>query len=113
MKQMTYAESSGKRKQTRKEDQVVQGLIALTELHYPKGEGGCPAYPLMAMRLVQLMQNWFGYSDPAMEEALCREHHPVPVCRAEPVALCASERVWRTQLACSSRSEPLPEHRPS
>jgi len=45
-------------------------LIALIEPHYPKGEGGRPAYPLMAMLRVHLMQNWFGYSDPAMEEAL-------------------------------------------
>tara|TARA_Y100000780_G_scaffold231233_3_gene256045 strand:- start:8196 stop:9062 length:867 start_codon:yes stop_codon:yes gene_type:complete len=42
----------------------------LIEPHYPKGEGGRPAYPLMAMLRVHLMQNWFGYSDPAMEEAL-------------------------------------------
>lgn len=69
---------AGKRKQTRKElfliemDQVVpwKGLIALIEPHYPKGEGGRPAYPLMAMLRVHLLQNWFGYSDPAMEEAL-------------------------------------------
>ncbi|MCO6763431.1 IS5-like element ISPpu18 family transposase, partial [Streptomyces sp. EL5] len=33
-------------------------------------EGGRPAYPLMAMLRIHLMQNWFGYSDPAMEEAL-------------------------------------------
>ncbi len=67
-----------KRKQTRKElflikmDQVVPwtGLIALIEPHYPKVEGGRPAYPLIAMLRVHLMQNWFGYSDPAMEEAL-------------------------------------------
>jgi len=45
-------------------------MIALIEPHYPKGEGGRPAYPLMAMLRVHLMQNWFGYSDPAMEEAL-------------------------------------------
>jgi IS5 family transposase len=53
-------------------DRVVpwQGLIALIEPHYPKGEGGRPSYPLMAMLRVHLMQNWFGYSDPAMEEAL-------------------------------------------
>ncbi|MFU6991488.1 IS5 family transposase [Pseudomonas paraeruginosa] len=80
MKQMTFAEAeyAGKRKQTRKElfliemDQVVpwKGLIALIEPHYPKGEGGRPAYPLMAMLRVHLLQNWFGYSDPAMEEAL-------------------------------------------
>ena len=80
MKQMTFADAeyAGKRKQTRKElfliemDQVVpwKGLIALIEPYYPKGEGGRPAYPLMAMLRVHLMQNWFGYSDPAMEEAL-------------------------------------------
>jgi len=80
MKQMTFADAeyAGKRKQTRKElfliemDQVVpwKGLVALIEPHYPKGEGGRPAFPLMAMLRVHLMQNWFGYSDPAMEEAL-------------------------------------------
>ncbi|HGP1322478.1 TPA: IS5 family transposase [Pseudomonas aeruginosa] len=80
MKQMTFADAeyAGKRKQTRKElflierDQAVpwKGLVALIEPHYPKGEGGRPAYPLMAMLRVHLMQNWFGYSDPAMEEAL-------------------------------------------
>ncbi|WP_275013644.1 transposase, partial [Pseudomonas syringae group genomosp. 3] len=76
MKQMTFADAeyAGKRKHTRRErfliemDQVVpwKGLIALIEPHYPKGEGGRPAYPLMAMLRIHLMQNWFGYSDPAM-----------------------------------------------
>lgn len=80
MKQMTFADAeyAGKRKQTRKElfliemDQVVpwNGLIKLIEPFYPKGEGGRPAYPLMTILRVHLMQNWFGYSDPAMEEAL-------------------------------------------
>ncbi|GAB3471096.1 IS5 family transposase [Azotobacter salinestris] len=80
MKQLSFADAeyAGKRKQTRREcfllemDQVVSwsGLIALIEPHYPKGEGGRPAYPPAAMLRVHLMQNWFGYSDPAMEEAL-------------------------------------------
>lgn len=80
MKQMTFtdAEYAVKRKRTRKElflmemDEVVpwKDLVALIEPHYPKGEGGRPAYPLMVMLRVHLMQNWFGYSDPAMEEAL-------------------------------------------
>ena len=80
MKQMTFldAEYAGKRKQTRKElfliemDRVVpcKSLIALIDPHYPKGEGGPPAYPLTAMLRVHLMHKWFGYSDPAMEEAL-------------------------------------------
>ncbi|WP_347505387.1 IS5 family transposase [Pseudomonas anguilliseptica] len=80
MKQMTFADAeyAGKRKQTRKElfliemDRVVpwEGLVTLIDPHYPKGEGGRPAYALMAMLRVHLMQNWFGYSDPAMEETL-------------------------------------------
>src|SRR5690606_27940770 len=59
MKQMTFADAeyAGKRKQTRKELFLIEmgrvvpwkGLIALIEPHYPKGEGGRPAYPLMAM----------------------------------------------------------------
>lgn len=72
------AEYASKRKQTRRErfliemDQVVswKGLIVLIEPHYLKGVGVRPAYPLMAMLRVHLMQNWLGYSDPAMEEAL-------------------------------------------
>lgn len=80
MKQITFADAeyAGKRKQTCKGlfmiemDQVVPwlGLMALIESHYPKGEGSHPAYPLMAMLRVYMMQNWFGYSDPAMEQAL-------------------------------------------
>lgn len=52
-------------------DEVMpwKGLITLIEPHYPKGEGGRPSYPLMAMLRVHLLQNWFGYSDPAVEEA--------------------------------------------
>jgi len=72
------AEYAGKRKQTRRErfliemDQVVpwKGLISLIEPHPPKGEGGRPVYSLIAMLGVHLMQNWVGYSDPTMEQAL-------------------------------------------
>ncbi len=83
MKQMTFADAeyAGMRKLTRKElfliemDRVVpwKGLIALIEPHYPKGEGGRPAYPLMAMlrvipvsRSVPSMQavKWFGRWQP-------------------------------------------------
>lgn len=77
---MTFADAeyAGKRKHTRKElfliemDQVVpwEGLIALVEPHYPKGEDGRPAYPLIAMLRVHLLQNWFSSSDSAIEKAL-------------------------------------------
>ena len=42
----------------------------MVEPHYPKGEGCRPAYLLMTMLRVHLIQNWFGYSYPAMEESL-------------------------------------------
>lgn len=72
MKRMSFADAeyAGKRKQTRCERFLIKGLIALIEPHYPKGCGGRPAYPLMAMLRVHLMRNWFGYSDSAMEVAL-------------------------------------------
>ena len=67
MKQMTFADAeyAGKRKQTRKELVMIemghvvpwQGLIALIEPHYPKGEGGRPTYSLIAILRVHLMQN--------------------------------------------------------
>ncbi len=47
-------------------------MVVLIEPHYPKGEGGRPAYPLMAMLRARLIQNWFGYSDPAMKEMLSK-----------------------------------------
>ncbi len=45
-------------------------MINLIEPHYHKSKGGRPAYPLIAVLRIQLLQNWLGYSDPAMEEAL-------------------------------------------
>lgn len=72
MKHVTFADAeyAGKHKQTRQElflfevGRVVEWkcLIALIAPHYTKGNGGRPAYPLMVMVLVQLAQNWLGYS---------------------------------------------------
>jgi hypothetical protein len=45
-------------------------LIALIEPHYPKGKTGRRPMGLDVMRRVDLLQHWFGLSDPAMEEAL-------------------------------------------
>jgi transposase, IS5 family len=72
------AEYAGKRKQTRREiflaemDQVVpwKSLLTLIEPLYPIAGRGRHPYPLETMLRVHLMQNWFGLSDPAMEEAL-------------------------------------------
>ena len=81
MSQMSFwdAEYAGKRKKTRREifleemDQVVpcDSLLNLFEPCCPiVGRGrGRYAYPLETMLRVHLMQNWFGLSDPAADEA--------------------------------------------
>ncbi|SAL07896.1 transposase, IS4 family protein [Caballeronia arationis] len=45
-------------------------LIALIEPHYPKGKTGRPPFPVATMLHIHFIQQWFGLSDPAMEEAL-------------------------------------------
>jgi len=80
MSQLTFgdAEYAGKRKKTRREvfleemEQVVpwKSLLSLIEPFYPVAGRGRHPYPLETMLRVHLMQNWFGLSDPAMEEAL-------------------------------------------
>jgi transposase, IS5 family len=80
MSQMSFgdAEYMGKRKQTRREiflaemEQVVpwNSLLSLIEPLYPVAGRGRHPYPIATMLRVHLMQNWFGLSDPAMEEAL-------------------------------------------
>ncbi|MGF6439282.1 IS5 family transposase [Paraburkholderia youngii] len=45
-------------------------LIALIEPHYPTGKTGRPPFPIATMLRIHVMQQWFGLSDPAMEEAL-------------------------------------------
>jgi transposase, IS5 family len=49
-------------------------LVALIEPHYPKPGNGRRPIPLETMLRVHFMQQWFAYSDPAMEEAL----HDIP-----------------------------------
>jgi len=72
------AEFANKKKRTRRElfladmEKVVpwKELVKLLEPFYCTGERGRRPYPLQTMLRVHLMQNWFGLSDPAMEEAL-------------------------------------------
>jgi IS5 family transposase len=52
-------------------------LIAVVEPHYPKAGNGRRPYELMVMLRIHFMQQWFGYSDAGMEEAL----HEVPLLR--------------------------------
>lgn len=52
-------------------------LEARVEPFYPKKGNGRPPMPLGTMLRIHFMQQWFGYSDPAMEEAL----HDIPLLR--------------------------------
>ncbi|MGV7189976.1 IS5 family transposase [Xanthomonas axonopodis] len=86
--QLTFgdAEGLGRRKQTRREillaemEQVVpwQQLLGLVAPHYPvSGRPGRQPYALETMLRIHLLQQWYGMSDPAMEEAL----HEIPTLR--------------------------------
>lgn len=60
-------------------EQVVPwaALLGLIAPHYPKGKNGRPPFGLDVMLRIHFMQQWFGLSDPAMEESL----HEVPLYR--------------------------------
>lgn len=87
MKQLSFAASefAKKPKQTRREkfllemDAVVpwSRLLSVIEPHYPKAGNGRRPYELSTMLRIHFMQQWFGYADAAMEEAL----HEVPLLR--------------------------------
>jgi IS5 family transposase len=50
-------------------------LVGLIEPHAPAGKTGRPPFAVETMLRIHFMQQWFGLSDPAMEEAL----HDVPL----------------------------------
>lgn len=88
MKQLSLAsgfEVSSKRTRKRmfleEMDRVVpwRELVALIDPHYwGKASTGRPPFPCELMLRIHFLQQWFGHSDPAMEEAL----HDVPLYRA-------------------------------
>jgi IS5 family transposase len=50
-------------------------LVGLIQLHAPAGKTGRPPFAVETMLCIHFMQQWFGLSDPAIEEAL----HDVPL----------------------------------
>ena len=52
-------------------------LVQIAEPHYPKAKTGRPPFGIQTMLRIHYLQQWFGLSDPAMEEAL----HDVPLYR--------------------------------
>jgi IS5 family transposase len=52
-------------------------LVKIVAPHYPKAKTGRPPFPIETMLRIHYMQQWFGLSDPAMEEAL----HDMPLLR--------------------------------
>lgn len=87
MKQLGLSESVfvKKPKRTRRQqflqdmEQVIpwREWISRIAPHYPTAGRGRRPFALETMLRIHLMQQWFGYSDPAMEEAL----HDVPMLR--------------------------------
>jgi IS5 family transposase len=86
--QGSFAELDGFRKQrkvTRRESFLAEmervvpwwRLEALIAPHYPRAGNGRKPYPLGVMLRIHLLQHWYGYSDPAMEDAL----HDIPSLR--------------------------------
>ncbi len=81
MKQTTFASLSyaAKKKRTRREKFLAQmgkvvpwhALEGLIELHYPSsGRRGRPPIGLKAMLRIHFLQQWYGYNDSVMEDAL-------------------------------------------
>ncbi|MFT3820149.1 MAG: IS5 family transposase [Rubrivivax sp.] len=52
-------------------------LVQIVQPHYPKAKTGRPPFGIETMLRIHYLQQWFGLSDPAMEEAL----HDVPLYR--------------------------------
>jgi len=86
--QRSFGEVDGFRKQrkvTRREAFLAEmarvvpwrRLEALIEPHYPTAGNGRRPYPLGVMLRIYFLQHWYGYSDPAMEDAL----HDIPALR--------------------------------
>ena len=72
-------------KRTRKREFLAQmervvpwaALVELIAPYAPEGRRGRPPFAVQTMLRIHFMQQWFGLSDPAMEEAL----HDVPLFR--------------------------------
>ena len=80
MKQTTFANTGFElvTKRTRKREFLEEmnlvvpwtELVALIQSHAPASKTGRPPFPVSTMLRIHFMQQWFGLSDPAMEEAL-------------------------------------------
>lgn len=80
MKRASFASLAydSKKKKTRREkfleemDQVIpwEELLAVVKKYYPKAGNGRHPMPMEWMLRIYLMQQWYGLSDPAMEDAL-------------------------------------------
>nr|WP_223995866.1 IS5 family transposase [Cupriavidus pampae] len=75
---LAEAESHGKKRVTRRERFLTEmeslvpwsRLIAAVEPYYPKGERGRPPIGLERMLRIYFLQQWYGLSDEALEDAL-------------------------------------------
>ena len=64
-------------------DKVIRwsDVLALIAAHAPEGKTGRPPFAAQVMLRIHLLQQFFGYSDPAMEEAPARCGAVPSVCK--------------------------------
>ena len=85
MKQKSFASSGFElvTNRTRKREFLAEmnsvvpwaALVSLIEPHAPSGKTDRPPFAVLTLLRIHFMQQWFGFSDPAMEEAL----HDLPL----------------------------------
>jgi IS5 family transposase len=83
MKQKSFASSGFELVTKRKREFLAEmnsvapwaALVSLIGPHAPSGKTGCPPFAVLTLLRIRFMQQWFGLSDPGMEEAL----HDVPL----------------------------------
>ncbi len=71
-------------------------MVAVIESRYPKGENGRLPTPLETLQRLSFMQQGFGHSDPALENALY-DHRAV---RLWTPILCRMRRPWASFVLC-------------
>ncbi|SDC45714.1 Transposase domain [Variovorax sp. CF079] len=80
-------------------------LVQIVEPHCPRAKTGRPPMPVETMLRIHYLQQWFGLSDPAVEEAL----HDVPLYPRDECVRCAAN----AREAASSRLAQQPSERES
>ena len=92
-----------KKKRTRREkflgemDEVMpwEELLKIVEEHYPKAGNGRQPMPLERMLPIYFLQQWYGLSDPGMEDALYDSEAMRRFARIDLAAESSCQILWK------------------